>query len=171
MSPEPPGSMPDQIISKLRTIMSHQRHRWAAVCQAYGLSMMHFQVLTILDADGPTAMSRLAEQLSVGFSNVTGIIGRLEERGVVTRVHDAIDRRIVLAQLTSAGVEMLRNVEDARLAHMRQLVETMNAAEQRSVLNALRSLSAAHERLHAAPDDDHAEPDTPARGHKEVLPA
>ena len=106
-------SVTDLIISKIAPLMAHQRHKWAAQCQAYGLSMMHFQVLAILDGDGPTPMSRLAEQLDVGFSNATGIVGRLEERGVVVRVHDETDRRMVLAQVTPAGVEMLRQVVES----------------------------------------------------------
>jgi DNA-binding MarR family transcriptional regulator len=167
MAPEAPG-LTDQIISQLRTMMSHQRQKWAAQCQAYGLSMTHFQVLVILDGDGPTAMSRLAEQLGVGFSNATSIVGRLEERGVVKRVHDVDDRRVVLAQLSDAGREMLRHVEEIRLAHMRQLVETMTPDEQRVVIRALESMTAAHQRIHAP--TDHPEHST-SRDAKEPLPA
>src|SRR5918996_2259010 len=133
MTRQPPGSVGEQILVEFRMVMSHQRDKWAALCQAYGLSMLHFQLLTILDADGPTAMSRLAERLNVGYSNVTGIVGRLEERGVVHRVHDATDRRVVLAQLTAAGGEMLRKVEEARLGRMLRLVETMSPDEQKTV--------------------------------------
>jgi DNA-binding MarR family transcriptional regulator len=177
MSPEPVGSLTDQIITEIGPFMAHQRHKWAAQCQAYGLSMTHFQVLAILDAEGPTPMSRLADELGVGDSNLTGIIGRLEERGVVARVHDDADRRMVRAQLTAAGVDMLRRVEDARLGHMRQLVESLSADEQRTVLSGLRTLTAAHARVHA--EHDHAEHDHPERDHpehdhpsdKELVPA
>jgi DNA-binding MarR family transcriptional regulator len=151
--PSEPTVLTEQILSQLRVMMSHQRQKWAAQCQAYGLSMTHFQVLVILDADGPTAMSRLAQQLGVGFSNATSIVGRLEERGVVRRVHDVIDRRSVLAQLTEQGSEMLRHIEEIRLTHMRQLVETMTADEQRIVIRALESMTAAHERIHATNND------------------
>lgn len=61
-------------------------------------------------------------------------------------------RRIVLAQLIEAGSEMLRNVEEARLGHMRQLVETMSQDEQRTVLDALQTMAAARERLDATHD-------------------
>jgi DNA-binding MarR family transcriptional regulator len=171
MSPEPVGSLTDQIITEIGPFMAHQRHKWAAQCQAYGLSMTHFQVLAILDAEGPTPMSRLADELGVGDSNLTGIIGRLEERGVVARVHDDADRRMVRAQLTAAGVDMLRRVEDARLGHMRQLVESLSADEQRTVLSGLRTLTAAHARVHAEhdhPEHDHPEPHP---SDKELLPA
>ncbi len=171
MSPEPVGSLTDQIITEIGPFMAHQRHKWAAQCQAYGLSMTHFQVLAILDAEGPTPMSRLADELGVGDSNLTGIIGRLEERGVVARVHDDADRRMVRAQLTAAGVDMLRRVEDARLGHMRQLVESLSADEKRTVLSGLKTLTAAHARHHAEHDHpEHAHPE-PHPSDKELLPA
>ena len=171
MSPEPVGSLTDQIITEIGPFMAHQRHKWAAQCQAYGLSMTHFQVLAILDAEGPTPMSRLADELGVGDSNLTGIIGRLEERGVVARVHDDADRRMVRAQLTAAGVDMLRRVEDARLGHMRQLIESLSADEQRTVLSGLKTLTAAHARHHAEDDHlEHGHPE-PHASDKELLPA
>jgi DNA-binding MarR family transcriptional regulator len=103
----------------------------------------------------------------VGDSNLTGIIGRLEERGVVARVHDDADRRMVRAQLTAAGVDMLRRVEDARLGHMRQLVESLSADEQRTVLSGLKTLTAAHARTH----DEHDHPEQhPTPSDKELLP-
>jgi DNA-binding MarR family transcriptional regulator len=163
-------SVADQIMTLIAPLMGHQRHKWAAQCQAYGLSMLHFQVLAILDADGPTPMSRLAEQLDVGFPNATGIVGRLEERGVVARVHDEADRRMVLAQLTPAGVKMLRHVEGTRLAYFRQLVETMSPTEQRTVLDALNLLETAHERFHAESGDAHAG-HAPVRDAKETAHA
>jgi MarR family 2-MHQ and catechol resistance regulon transcriptional repressor len=170
--PSEPPALTDQIISQLRSMMSHQRQKWAAQCQAYGLSMTHFQVLVILDGDGPTAMSRLAEQLGVGFSNATSIVGRLEERGVVRRVHDVVDRRIVLAQLTDEGREMLRHIEEIRLAHMRQLVETMTTDEQRIVVRALESMTAAHQRIHPATDDpEHNQSSDQSSDAKEPLHA
>ena len=48
------GSMADQILAEIDNGLAHQRHKWAAQCQAHGLSMTHFHVLAILEADGPT---------------------------------------------------------------------------------------------------------------------
>jgi DNA-binding MarR family transcriptional regulator len=170
MSPEPVGSLADQIIAEIGPFMAHQRHKWAAQCQAYGLSMTHFQVLAILDAEGPTPMNRLADELGVGDSNLTGIVGRLEEKGVVARVHDADDRRMVRAQLTPAGIDMLRRVEDIRLTHMRQLIESLTVAEQQTVLRAFQTLTTAHERVHSADGaSEHSEPFP--HDDKELLPA
>src|SRR5438874_12940283 len=95
MSSTTVGSMADQIVAEIEDGLAHQRHKWAAQCQAHGLSMTHFHVLALLDAGGPTPMSRLAYQLAVAFSNLTGIVSRSEERGTVARGHDAARRLVV----------------------------------------------------------------------------
>jgi DNA-binding MarR family transcriptional regulator len=159
------GSLTDEILGELGSGLAHQRHKWAAQCHAYGLSMMHFQVLAILDAEGPTQMSHLADQLGVALPNVTGIIGRMEERGLVERVHDADDRRVVLAQLTEAGGEVVRTVESTRFEHMRRLVEALTPDEQQTVLTALKTLTSAHARLHAT-GAEHPHPDHEAHGDR-----
>ena len=153
MSSTAVGSMTDQILAEIENGLAQQRHKWAAQCQAHGLSMTHFHILAILEAEGPTPMSRLADQLGVAFSNLTGIVSRMEERGIVERVHDAEDRRVVLAQLTPVGRNVVLKVEATRLEHMRQLVGALTADEQQTVLGALRTLTSAHARLHSAQHD------------------
>jgi MarR family 2-MHQ and catechol resistance regulon transcriptional repressor len=153
MSSPAVGSMTDQILFEIENGLAQQRHKWAAQCQAHGLSMTHFHILAILEAEGPTPMSRLADQLGVAFSNLTGIVSRMEERGIVERVHDAEDRRVVLAQLSPVGREVVHKVEATRLEHMRQLVGALTADEQQTVLGALKTLTSAHARLHAAQND------------------
>jgi DNA-binding MarR family transcriptional regulator len=153
MSSTAVGSMTEQILSEIENGLAQQRHKWAAQCQAHGLSMTHFHILAVLEAEGPTPMSRLADQLGVAFSNLTGIVSRMEERGIVERVHDAEDRRVVLAQLTSHGRDIVQKVEATRLEHMRQLVGALTSDEQHTVLGALKTLTSAHARLHAAQHD------------------
>src|SRR6476469_6707982 len=72
------------------------------------LSLIHLHVLTVLEADGAIAMSRLAETLDVSVASATGIIGRMEERGLVARRHGDADRRVVLVQLTPSGIAIFR---------------------------------------------------------------
>jgi DNA-binding MarR family transcriptional regulator len=168
MSTQAVGSLTDQILDEIETGLAHQRHKWAAQCQAHGLSMTHFHILAILQGDGPTPMSRLADQLGVALPNLTGVITRMEERGVVERIHDADDRRVVLARITPAGREIVQRVEGARLDHMRELVSALTSDEQATVLHALQTLTAAHRRVHVAQGHGHPSDST---DHKEHLPS
>ena len=56
------------------------------------LSLVHLQVITTLEADGPLSMTRLAEAMDVSVASATGIVNRMEERGLVERRHDNADR-------------------------------------------------------------------------------
>ena len=51
--------------------------------------------LAVLDGGGPLSMSRLADVMGVSFPNATGIISRMEERGVIARYSATVDQRKV----------------------------------------------------------------------------
>ena len=89
---------------ELRCIGSERLHR-------AGVSMTHFHLLSMLDRHGDMAMSRIAELLDVSLSNATGLVDRIEERGLVERVRVPDDRRVVHVRLTDAGVQLLQQVE------------------------------------------------------------
>lgn len=73
---------------------------------AVGLSLARYGILEQLaDAPDPLALGELAERLSCVRSNVTQLVDRLEAEGLVRRVADPADRRLVRAELTTAGRE------------------------------------------------------------------
>src|SRR5438045_9674012 len=67
------------------------------------LSPAQCYVLHLLDPEEPVPMGRLAETLSCDASNVTGLVDRLEARGLVRRRPAGHDRRVKGIELTSAG--------------------------------------------------------------------
>ncbi len=70
------------------------------------LSPVQCHVLHLIDPGRPLAMSRLARILSCDASNVTGLVDRLEARGLVVRRPSAEDRRVRVLQLTPEGSRM-----------------------------------------------------------------
>src|SRR2546425_967672 len=59
-----------------------------------------------LDLERLISMRELAERLKSDPSNVTGVIDRLETRGLVQHRPDPADRRIKALALTSAGAKL-----------------------------------------------------------------
>ena len=76
-----------------------------------GISMTHFHVLTLLRHNEAMPMGRLADILDASMSNATGIVDRMEERGLVERVRVPDDRRVVLVRPTQAGLDLVDEVE------------------------------------------------------------
>src|SRR5262245_14835305 len=79
-----------------------------------GISMTHLHILTMLKHHGSMPMSRIADLLEISFSNATGLIDRLEDRGYVQRVRVPDDRRVVLVELTPAADAVLEEADVLR---------------------------------------------------------
>jgi DNA-binding MarR family transcriptional regulator len=154
----PPPSAPTtdraaEIIQALAPLLAHHRHRWAARCQAHGLSIVGFQVLALLEMHGDMPMTRLADELGVALPNATGIVGRLVERGIVARADDAQDRRRVLVSLTDAGHRLIGEMEEGRRERMSRMFTLMTDEQQRRLLQSVKDLHAAAMRLEAEAED------------------
>src|ERR671928_2004208 len=81
-----------------------QRAKAGAALAELGLGFAQAHALRMLDPDEPMPMSALAERLFCDASNVTGIVDRLEARGLVERRSSEGDRRVKALTLTEAGV-------------------------------------------------------------------
>ena len=70
------------------------RRRFLAIASEFELSPPQVRALGVLDPDRPVPMSDLAEALHCDNSNVTGIVDRLEKRGLIERRASEHDRRV-----------------------------------------------------------------------------
>ena len=101
----------ERIIAELRASLGELRCAAAQHLVKSGISMSHVHVLSVLRHHGPMPMSRIAEMLDVSLSNATGLMDRMEERGLIERMRVPDDRRIVLVKPTGAGADALAEME------------------------------------------------------------
>src|SRR5436309_15406282 len=80
-----------------------QRGHLPASGAEFDLSPVQCHVLHLIEPGRPLPMSRLADTLSCDASNVTGLVDRLESRGLVEPQASAPDRRGRGLQLTPTG--------------------------------------------------------------------
>jgi DNA-binding MarR family transcriptional regulator len=102
----------------------------------YDLTTQQLWLLSRLDGDEGVPIGALAEALQCHSSNVTGMVDRLETRGLVVRRPDASDRRVKLVALTPQG----RTLRGKLLAIARRPPEALTDrldAEQLATLNDL----------------------------------
>jgi MarR family transcriptional regulator, organic hydroperoxide resistance regulator len=103
------------------------------------LSPVQCHVLHLLEPDQPMAMGRLAETLACDASNVTGLVDRLESRGLIVRQPSAHDRRVKVLALTPTGAR-LRTQLHKRMADPPEPFRRLTAAEQRTLVKILERL-------------------------------
>ena len=117
-----------------------------------GISMTHFHVLTLLRHHDAMPMGRLAEILDASMSSATGIIDRMEERGLVERVRVADDRRVVLVRLTPTGAGLVDQAELVRSDILSAAMARLSDAELAGMTETLHALRhAIAEELASAP--------------------
>jgi DNA-binding MarR family transcriptional regulator len=101
------------------------------------LTPVQAHALRRLDPERPLAMSALAEALYCHASNVTGIVDRLESRGLVARTPGTDDRRVKTLVLTPEGTKVRARVIDL-LTEPPAALATLAAADQRALRDILR---------------------------------
>jgi DNA-binding MarR family transcriptional regulator len=83
-----------------------QREHLPPATAAFDLSPAQCHVLHLIEPERPLPMGWLAETLACDASNVTGLVDRLEARGLVQRRPSAGDRRVKVLRLTPSGSRM-----------------------------------------------------------------
>ncbi len=106
------------------------------------LSPSQFNLLNVLTEfpDGCT-QSDLSRQLIMHRSNVTGLVDRLEERGLVTRKENATDRRAWLVVLTPAARKLLAELLPHYHAAAEQVWGTIPVARADKLVSELAAIS------------------------------
>jgi DNA-binding MarR family transcriptional regulator len=96
-------------------------------------------VLHLIEPGQPLPMGRLADTLSCDASNVTGLVDRLETRGLLRRRPSADDRRVKVLELTPAGVrlraQLLKKVTGQSVP-----LSKLSAGQQRALVKILEAL-------------------------------
>jgi DNA-binding MarR family transcriptional regulator len=141
----------DAIVAEVGAWMSQLRCGSMGRLVQSHVSMSHLHVLWLLQHHGAMPMSRLAELIDVSLSNATGLIDRMEERGLVERVRVPDDRRVVLVQPAAAGRAALSEKAARGDEQMRNVISRLKGPERTVVLAAFQSLRRALSEVEPAP--------------------
>jgi len=97
--------------------------RVSEVLKAEELSSNQYNVLRILRGSPEGLPSgEIGNRMITRDPDITRLLDRLEKRGLIRRSREARDRRLVMAGITSEGLDLLRRLDEpVREAHRRQL--------------------------------------------------
>src|SRR5262245_2560767 len=116
--------------------------------ERWDLSPSQFNVLNLLDnhAEG-LSQSELSRQLIMHRSNVTGLVDRLEQRGLVQRNDLATDRRAYRVVLTKGGAALLEQILPHYYRRADEVWESMSTERVEQLTSDLKQLAANAERI------------------------
>lgn len=133
-----PDPVTDEIVRRLLVLVEQLRAHFELVAAEFGLTPT--QALALRFLREPVRMGRLAEVLHCERSNVTLIVDRLAQRGIVERHQDETDRRVRRLALTSEGGRMREDFE-ARLFQQVPAVAGLDGSERAAFRDLLRRLT------------------------------
>jgi DNA-binding MarR family transcriptional regulator len=119
-------------------LMQANKPRLMALAQEMGLAPMQLHALRLIEPGEGMPMSSLAGMLFCDASNVTGIVDRLEGRGLIVRRPSPTDRRVKLLVLTAEGTR-LRERAYRQMSSPPPEIAALPLKHQRALRDALRA--------------------------------
>ncbi|GAB3005930.1 MarR family transcriptional regulator [Streptomyces pseudoechinosporeus] len=107
-----PDALTLEVVDLIGTVVARYHEEYDDAAAEHALTGAQARLLSLLSLE-PLPMRRLAQKLKCEPSNVTGIVDRLESRGLVERRPDPGDRRVKLAAVTDEGRRIARSLRDS----------------------------------------------------------
>jgi DNA-binding MarR family transcriptional regulator len=128
-------------IARTAAVLSHS---FAEAVKPYGITPTQYNVLRILRGAGNAGLCRneVRDRLVAEVPDVTRLLDRMEEAGLIERERESTDRRMVTTRITADGLALLKGLDgpvlelhEAQLGHLsrqelRSLVDLLSAARE-----------------------------------------
>lgn len=155
---EPEASRPRRADAGVSACAASLRHLGSLIggeldrcCQRQGLSSAGFSVLQVLQAAGGSAAPhQISDRLGVSRATVTGLLDGLEQRRLVRRTRDDLDRRMRRIVLTPRARALVVDLTPEHDRAMRRMFAGLPAADRRQLVQLLGRLQShlGHPSLH-----------------------
>jgi DNA-binding MarR family transcriptional regulator len=152
---EPPGfdSLEQQAFLNLWRTYDRLKTLEDALFGRYDLTAQQYNALRLLRAEYPAALQTLtlAGRLISRSPDITRLLDKLDERGVIERHRPAGNRRVVQVAITRSGLALLEKLAgELRDCHRRQLGH-MSTKKLQAIVSLLRDARQPHEDATAPP--------------------
>ena len=130
-----------EVVELIGSVVARYYEDYDESAAEHALTGAQARLLSLLSLE-PLPMRRIAQKLKCEPSNVTGIVDRLESRGLVERRPDPTDRRVKVAAATPEGREVARDLRET-LRFAREPLAALSAEERVSLRALLQRMLAA----------------------------
>jgi MarR family transcriptional regulator, lower aerobic nicotinate degradation pathway regulator len=146
-----PGSLPRELVARsgfllIRLGMEFKSRAMAALTKD-GVSQYHYSVLALLDEQPSETQAAIADALGLDRSQLVRILDGLEDRGLIARHRDRIDRRRHMVSVTEDGRRQLGELRRTIDRLEAELLEPLAPADRKTLHDLLLQLANFHDPL------------------------
>jgi DNA-binding MarR family transcriptional regulator len=127
----------DRLATVLVSLSHHVLHLFTEVGRTHRLSQQQVRLLCAINAAGSVGMSELGRQTQLEKSNLSNLVDRLEQRGLVTRTRDEDDRRVTYVVLTDEGADLAVRSHKEVVARVNELASGLPRADRDQLTDAV----------------------------------
>lgn len=133
-----PDALTLEVVDLIGSVVARYHEEYEEAAAEHALTGAQAKLLGLLTLE-PLPMRKLAHKLKCEPSNVTGIVDRLEARGLVERRPDPADRRVKVAVATDEGRRIARTLRDS-LRFAREPLAALTEEERLALRDLLRRM-------------------------------
>ncbi|MFF0202834.1 MarR family winged helix-turn-helix transcriptional regulator [Streptomyces sp. NPDC005017] len=133
-----PDELTLEVVDLIASVVARYHEEYEEAAAEHALTGAQAKLLGLLTLE-PLPMRKLAQRLKCEPSNVTGIVDRLEARGLVSRQPDPADRRVKVAVVTEEGRGVARSLRES-LRFAREPLAGLSVEERVSLRGLLQRM-------------------------------
>ena len=130
-----------------RRIKDNTSNTFSPLFEKHGLTLLQVRILMELFHDGSHTVGKLGESIYVAGATVSVMCKKLESRGLVERVRDSKDERVVKVALTAKGREIVLSIDEAMGEIMTEHIAAEPEETFREIVTGLQKLNDLLERI------------------------
>ena len=138
--PAVPRSVSDSVMIALRKIIQAIELNSRRLVKRVGLTGPQLVILQEIARCGELTAGEIAKAVSLSQATVTGILERMEKRGLLARQRSDRDKRRILVRITEAGRQILQEAPPLMQEAFVEKFSDLQAWEQTMILSALQRL-------------------------------
>jgi DNA-binding MarR family transcriptional regulator len=119
------------------------------------ITIPQLKSLFFISNQGSTSVGKLAAALGVTPANVTGIIDRLVEQGLVSRTENPEDRRMLVLRVTERGQALITDLRERQISRLSKVLSRLSPEELSTLAEGLALMLRACELYRGEPQDEH----------------
>jgi DNA-binding MarR family transcriptional regulator len=137
-----PRSLADSVLHTLRRIIRSIDLQSRYLVKTVGLTGPQLIALREIGGSPEVSLGEVARAISLSQATVTGIVERLEKRGLVDRRGSESDRRKVLMHITAAGEQLLKTAPPLMTESFMERFNSLEDWEKAMILSSLQRIVA-----------------------------